>query len=125
MTEKTSDTHAREIAHAIMDVLSAEKDPNRVIMFFSMMISHPMMVSQPSETTARARACLHIARGLTYYRKKGDLDNAISDFGQAIELAPDIREAYQHRASVYDEKGEAELADADRKQAAKLKPLAG
>lgn len=62
---------------------------------------------------------------LTQGRKdqaKGDYDNAIAAFNQAIALDPKLAEAYQDRAGAYESKGDYARAIADYGEALKLDP---
>jgi tetratricopeptide (TPR) repeat protein len=51
-------------------------------------------------------------RGFAYY-KKGQYDQAISDYGKAIEIHPKFADAYFNRAVAYYSKGEYEKAWGD------------
>ena len=46
-------------------------------------------------------------RGIAYYRK-GDLDQAIADYGRAITLDPQHAEAYNNRGIAYYDMGDLE-----------------
>ena len=56
-----------------------------------------------------------MGRGLAY-ADKGDYDHAIANFDQAIQLRPDLAEAYYYRGKAYTQKGEKEKAIADLKR---------
>ena len=53
---------------------------------------------------------------------KGNYDQAITDYTQAIKLKPDDTEAYYNRGNAYDSKGNHDQAITDYTQAIKLKP---
>jgi Tfp pilus assembly protein PilF len=56
------------------------------------------------------------------YLLKGDLDRAGTEAGQAVHLAPKSAEARLLRARVHEKCGKPELAEADRRAAARLDP---
>lgn len=58
----------------------------------------------------------HLDRGLCHHRTK-ELENALQDFTQAIELQRDMYLAYVHRARVYLEQGRCAEAITDCKTA--------
>jgi tetratricopeptide (TPR) repeat protein len=60
------------------------------------------------------RATIRADRGLS--------DLAIDDYGQALSMAPDYRDAVLDRGATYDERGQYDLAVADADRAIKLKP---
>jgi tetratricopeptide (TPR) repeat protein len=60
----------------------------------------------------RAEACL----------AKGDLEHALTDSDEAVGFAPSSAEARLLRARVHDKRGKPDLAEADRRAAAKLVP---
>ena len=60
-------------------------------------------------------------RGLAY-RKKGDLDKALTDFDSALRLNPDEVGAYLLRAFTYKKKGDTKKAEADLKKAKSSAP---
>ena len=47
------------------------------------------------------------------FAKKGDLDRAITDFSDAINLDPRDADAYERRASAHERKGEHAQAEVD------------
>ena len=59
--------------------------------------------------------------GLEYYTN-GDLDNAISNFDQAIQLNPSYAEAYSNRGSAFFSKDNQAQAISDFDQAIQLNP---
>ena len=71
-----------------------------------------------STLTSSATYC---NRGVTYGRK-GDLDRAVTDYGEAIRLEPDYADAYYERGKAYDKKGDHRRADDDYAEAARLGP---
>ncbi len=60
-------------------------------------------------------------RGVAY-EKEGDIDKAIADYTEAIELYPRYREALANRAVIYDHKGDRDRAIADYRAALDLNP---
>ncbi len=63
----------------------------------------------------------YVQRGIIYY-EKGDFDNAIVDYTQAIELDPDFADAYYQRGIVFFSKGDLDSAVVNYTQAIKLDP---
>jgi tetratricopeptide (TPR) repeat protein len=55
-------------------------------------------------------------------QRKGDLDGAIADFSQAIELDPRLADAYQNRGLAKSSKGDSQGSADDYERAKKLKP---
>src|SRR4029078_12267476 len=70
-------------------------------------------------TSPRARA----VRGYLY-RKKGDLDRAIVDYGEIIRIDPKSDEAYMRRSEAWLPKGARFAALSDADEAVKLDPNA-
>jgi tetratricopeptide (TPR) repeat protein len=60
-------------------------------------------------------------RGLAYFQK-GEYDQAIADYDQALRLKPDQDSAYNNRGHAYLEKGQYDRAIADYDQALRLNP---
>ena len=60
-------------------------------------------------------------RGIAYW-EKGDLDRAIVDLNEAIELNPDDANAYNNRGNIYHNKGDLDRAIADFNNAIELNP---
>ena len=56
------------------------------------------------------------------YQKKGDLDQAISDYGKVIEMEPDQAQAYTSRAFLYLIKSNFDQALSDYSQAIEIEP---
>jgi len=56
------------------------------------------------------------------WSKRGDLDRAIADLDQAIQLAPDDVRAYRDRGNAWGRKGDTDRALADYEQAIRLHP---
>jgi tetratricopeptide (TPR) repeat protein len=54
--------------------------------------------------------------------KKGDLDGAMADYNQAIQLNPKYSAAYDNRGNVKRKKGDVNPANADFNRAVKLNP---
>ena len=69
----------------------------------------------------RSYADAYNNRGVVY-KEKGDLDKAIADYSEAIELNPRYAEAYSNRGDAYEKKGDRSKADKDRAIAEKLDP---
>jgi tetratricopeptide (TPR) repeat protein len=63
----------------------------------------------------------HSNRGLAY-ASKGEYDNAIAEYTEAIRIDPQDAEAYHSRGLVYRKKGENEKAIADYSAAIRLNP---
>ncbi|GBU24155.1 tetratricopeptide repeat protein [Fibrobacteria bacterium R8-3-H12] len=61
-------------------------------------------------------------QGFAYIKLKGDYDQAIEYFTQAIRLKPDYVDAYNDRGIAYYYKGDYDRAIADYSQAIRLKP---
>ena len=55
-----------------------------------------------------------------YYLKKGDCDDAVRDYTEAIRLKPDYQYSYSQRAEAYRKLGKNDLAEADEKKAREL-----
>jgi len=66
-------------------------------------------------------AATYFCRG-SAYEKKGELDLAIQDYTQALNLNPKLAVAYFCRGSAYEKKGELDLAIQDYTQALNLNP---
>ena len=64
---------------------------------------------------------IYYSRGLAY-SKKGECDLAIAAYTKAIELNPELVEAYSHRGNAYRAKAELDRAIADYTQVIKRKP---
>jgi tetratricopeptide (TPR) repeat protein len=62
-----------------------------------------------------------IGRGEAYLMK-GELDFAWADSDEAVKFAPRSYEARMLRARIHEKRGEKDLADADRGEAARLEP---
>jgi tetratricopeptide (TPR) repeat protein len=65
------------------------------------------------------RLAFLLGRGEAYVLK-GDLDRAQADGDEAVRCAPASAEARLLRARVYDKRGKPDLAEADRREAARL-----
>ncbi len=66
-------------------------------------------------------AAVYFRRGIAY-EKKGDHEQAIRDFSQAIQLAPDSANAFLNRGVAHREKGDVDRAIEDFAQAIRLRP---
>ena len=53
---------------------------------------------------------------------KAEIDRAIEDYTKAIELKPNLAEAYNNLGAAYSDKGEYDRAVADYTKAIELKP---
>ena len=73
----------------------------------------PDPFSHPKDVAA------HNSRG-ECNRRKGNADQAITDFTVAIQLAPKIASVHKNRALAYSKKGESAKAEGDLVQARKL-----
>ncbi len=60
-------------------------------------------------------------RGVAYYAR-GELDEAIASYTEAVRLNPKLADAYLNRGAAYDAKGELDEAIADFTQALRLNP---
>src|SRR3954467_5590991 len=56
------------------------------------------------------------------YRQKNDLDNALSDYSDAIKINPKHARAFNNRGTIYKEKGDLDRAIADFSEAIRLDP---
>jgi tetratricopeptide (TPR) repeat protein len=61
----------------------------------------------------------HWNRGLCYEFLQ-DLDHALSDYTQAVQIKPDFAEGYLYRARILERQGETEKAAADLREAHRL-----
>ncbi|MGQ9630276.1 MAG: tetratricopeptide repeat protein [bacterium] len=66
-------------------------------------------------------AQIDLAWGNAYY-ERGEYDNAINRYNQALEKDPDFAEAYYKRGTAYRYKGEMERALEDFRKAIELRP---
>ena len=67
------------------------------------------------------RTAFYYNRG-NLYDEQGEVELAIADYNQAIEINPEIAEAYINRGLLYNEQGKVELAIADYNQAIEINP---
>ena len=77
-----------------------------------------------AEQLARERheaATSRAMRGVGYYTK-GDLDSAIADFNQALQIDPKFANAYSTRGEIYEAKGDLDSAIADFSRAIQIDP---
>jgi tetratricopeptide (TPR) repeat protein len=72
---------------------------------------------QPELSDARA----YNGRGITYL-KKGQYNQAISDFTKALEIIPRFAAAYNNRGLAYSDKGQYDQAISDFTKALEIKP---
>lgn len=77
--------------------------------------SKPVAKPDPKASTESVQS------GDDHYRR-GELDDALADYTEAIRLDPKNAEAYNNRALVYNKKGELDKAIADFNDAIKIKP---
>src|SRR5258708_9370186 len=71
--------------------------------------------------TGRNQAMNYTNRG-NGYREKGDLDHAIADFGEAIQIDPKHVMAFNNRGVVYSYKGDRDRAISDFNEAIRIDP---
>lgn len=71
--------------------------------------------------SAEEKAQEHLLRGMRK-RADGELDNAIAEYNQAIQLDPALVDAYNNRGNAYAEKGDQVRAIEDFDKAIELKP---
>ncbi|MCA9015428.1 MAG: hypothetical protein KDA77_08880, partial [Planctomycetaceae bacterium] len=90
---------------------AAKEDLNRAI---------TMAEKQPDFNSARL-ASIYVHRGLLRWDDE-QVDLAIADYSQAIDLAPDDWEAYFHRWLAYKYQGKTEKAKQDRERGKELMP---
>jgi len=67
------------------------------------------------------RLALMLGRGEAYFQK-GDLARALADSDEAVRFAPRSAEARLLRARIHQKRGKSDLAEADRREAARLAP---
>ena len=78
-------------------------------------------VIQSGRETQKNKTSARYNRGIVY-RKRGDVDRAIADFNEAIQLDPKFVYAYYERGNSYKVKGDFERAAADFNEAIRLDP---
>jgi tetratricopeptide (TPR) repeat protein len=71
--------------------------------------------------SAKVRAIAYVGRGLAW-KQKGNRDQAIADFTDAIRVNPDDALAYNNRAQAWRELGEVDRAIADLTEAIRIDP---
>ncbi|MEX0643936.1 MAG: tetratricopeptide repeat protein [Parvularculaceae bacterium] len=69
--------------------------------------------------SSRDKKATLVNRGIIH-RKSGDLQLALDDFNAALEIDPDLAEAYLNRGTVYFQAGQADAAIADYQKALDL-----
>src|SRR6185295_14918540 len=79
------------------------------------------VVIEAGKDRPTAMATMYFNRGEAY-REKGDLDNAIKDLGESINLEGKNAAAYFARATAQRAKGQLDPAIADYEQAIKFDP---
>jgi tetratricopeptide (TPR) repeat protein len=98
----------------------AKEDCNRRIEAAIRIRACTEIIDDRSESPSN-RATAYSRRGLAYASRR-DLDRAIADYGQAIQLKPDFAEAYNSRGIAYLSKGEPDRAIPDFDSAIRLSP---
>ena len=78
-------------------------------------------VSKQKVKTELRDAEFYFNRGVTSY-KKGQLDQAISDYTNALEINPRLAEAYYRRGIAYVKKGQLDQAISDFTKAFEINP---
>jgi tetratricopeptide (TPR) repeat protein len=78
------------------------------------------IIASPA-TSPHDRALAYLFRA-NAMRAKGNIDGAISDYGQAIELVPNFALAYRNRGALYVTLGDPARAIADLDNAVRLDP---
>ena len=73
----------------------------------------------PTDTSIVSIA--YYSRGLAY-GEKGEVDSAIENYNESIQLNPDFADAYNYRGIAYKNKGEIDRAIEDFDQAIRIKP---
>jgi tetratricopeptide (TPR) repeat protein len=91
-----------------------QEDPDRRIRGCTQFIQHPA-----SEKSSLAAA--YVNRGNAYH-SKGEYDQAIADYGKAIQLNPKYAEAYNNRGAAHEKKQDKGKAIADYRMALSLNP---
>jgi Flp pilus assembly protein TadD len=79
------------------------------------------MKKKPQENSSPHDAKAYAERGAAHLNK-GDIDQAIADYTEAIRLDPYDAEAYNGRGFAYGSKGEYDRAIADYTEAIRLNP---
>src|SRR5476649_752076 len=78
-------------------------------------------VIQAGKLKGKSLAFAFINRGVAYY-EKGQLDSALENYNQGIELHPKYALAFNNRCAVFRDKGQYDRAIEDCNQAIKLNP---
>src|ERR1041385_4021786 len=76
-------------------------------------------IIQVSKARTNDLASTYYNRAIAY-RQKNDLDNALSDYSDAIKINPKHARAFNNRGTMYKEKGALERAIADFSEAIRL-----
>jgi len=74
-----------------------------------------------NDTKKQKSAEYYFNQANTHYEKQ-ELDQALEDYNQAIQLNPDLAKAYSNRGAVYGKQGKLEKALEDFNQAIQLNP---
>src|ERR1044072_4575096 len=72
-----------------------------------------------SRTKTNDLASTYYNRAIAY-RQKNDLDNALSDYNDAVKINPKHARAFNNRGTIYKEKGDLDRAIADFSEAVRL-----
>src|SRR5262245_46619790 len=76
-------------------------------------------IIQVSKAKTNDLASTYYNRAIAY-RQKNDLDNALSDYSDAIKINPKHARAFNNRGTIYKEKGDLDRAIADFSEAIRL-----
>ncbi len=73
------------------------------------------------EIRRQPSAMPYLGRG-SVWKEKGELENAVNDFTEAIRLSPNYKQAFNNRGNAFHDKGEYERAIQDFTEAIRLDP---
>jgi tetratricopeptide (TPR) repeat protein len=89
-------------------------------LFYRQQQTQESTTRQPAQSDPKS-ATDYVSRG-NGYAEKGENDQAIADYTQAIRIDPNAAAAYYNRGNLYSDKGEYDRALADYTQAIRLSP---